>query len=175
MTSVQHNRDAPTNLAVRANTTPPAEFAAVLSACCDVPRWVQQVLDGLPYTDDSALMDAATAAATFTEPEIDRALAAHPRIGAQPVGRSAEATWSRGEQAGVADDLTTASALREVNSRYEQRFGRVLLICASGLTAEQILEAAYDRLPHDDVTEITVVGSELAKIAPPRPRRARTR
>lgn len=153
------------DMAVRANTTPPDDFAAVLRACCDVPRWVRKVMDGLPYADDPALLEVATAAATFTEQEIDRALSSHPRIGDQPVGRSTEARWSRGEQAGVADDVSTASVLREVNSRYEQRFGRVFLICASGLTAEQILAAARVRLSHDARTEITVVGAELSKIA----------
>lgn len=174
MTSVPPDRDIQNNLAVRANTTPPAEFAAVLAACCDVPRWVQQVQDGLPYPDDSALTDAATAAATFTEPEIDRALAAHPRIGDRPAGAGAEAAWSRSEQAGVTDDLATAEALRAANAGYEDRFGRVFLICASGLSAQQILQAAQDRLANDPDSELRVVGAELAKIALLRLRKALT-
>ena len=175
MTSVQPNRAAPTDLAARANRTPPPQLRQILIACCDVPRWVDQVLDGLPYLDDATLIATATAAADcFTPGEIDRALAAHPRIGDKAVGLSTEARWSRGEQAAVADDLSTALALQEVNARYEQRFGRVFLICASGLTAEQILEAGYDRLLYDEATEITVVGAELAKIALLRLRKALT-
>ncbi len=174
MTSVQHHRDAPTNLAVRANTMPSAEFATVLTACCDVPRWIRRVQDGLPYPDDPALVDAATAAATFTEQEINRALAAHPRIGDRSTGPSTEAAWSRSEQAGVADDLATADALGAANAQYENRFGRVFLICASGLSAPQILQAAQNRLGNDPDTELGVVGAELAKIALLRLRRALT-
>lgn len=176
MTSVQPDRADHKALAVRVNAAPPAELTAVLTACCDVPRWVQQILDGRPYPDDRALLDTATsAAAFFADQEVDRALAAHPRIGDQAVGRTTEARWSRSEQAGVADDLATAAALAEVNRRYEQRFGRVFLICASGLTAEQILEAAHDRLAHDDDAEMQVVAGELAKIALLRLRKALTK
>ena len=166
MTSVQPNRAAPTDLAARANRTPPPQLRQILTACCDVPRWVQQVLDGLPYPDDATLIGTATAAADcFTPGEIDRALAAHPRVGDRPAGRSTEAAWSRSEQSGVADDQRTADALRAANTAYEDRFGRVFLICASGLSAQQILGAAQDRLGNDPDTEIAVVGTELAKIA----------
>ncbi len=166
MTSVQPSRAAPTDLAARANRIPPLELREILTACCDVPRWVERVLDGLPYVDDAALLATATSAATgFTPSEIDRALAAHPRIGDRPAGGSTEAAWSRSEQAGVVDNPATAEALRAANTEYEARFGRTFLICASGLSAPQILQAAQDRLRNDPDTELGVAGVELAKIA----------
>ncbi len=166
MTPVQPGRAAPTNLAAKANRTPPPQLREILTACADVPRWVELVLTGRPYADDAALLATATAAADgFTPDEIDRALAAHPRIGDRPAGGSTEAGWSRREQAGVADDRATADALRAANAQYEDRFGRVFLICASGLSAPQILQAAQHRLRNDPDTELGVVGAELAKIA----------
>lgn len=94
----------------------------------------------------------------LTDDEVARAVAAHPRIGERASG------WSRGEQAGVARDDRTRVALVEANHRYEQRFDRVFLICATGLTADQILAAAGTRLQNDDATECVVVADELRRI-----------
>jgi len=55
--------------------------------------------------------------------------------------------------------------LAEANRAYEQRFGRVFLICASGRSAEAILTAARTRLANDAVTESRVVADELRQIA----------
>ncbi len=148
------------------NTESPERLRPALLACCDVPSWAQAVIDGRPYADRAALEAAGDAAARgFTADEVARALAAHPRIGDRAEGSSTEAGWSRGEQAGVSQDDRTKAALLEGNRAYEERFGRVFLICAGGLDAEQILANLNDRLTHDDATEAGVVADELRKIA----------
>ncbi|MDP3893302.1 2-oxo-4-hydroxy-4-carboxy-5-ureidoimidazoline decarboxylase, partial [Nocardioides sp.] len=101
----------------------------------------------------------------FSAADIDRALAAHPRIGERAAGSGTEAAWSRGEQAAVSRDSETDRQLAEGNRAYEERFGRVFLICASGLSAEEILAALRTRLGHDEATEQAVVADELRKIA----------
>ncbi|MGH3471436.1 MAG: 2-oxo-4-hydroxy-4-carboxy-5-ureidoimidazoline decarboxylase [Nocardioidaceae bacterium] len=137
-----------------------------LSKCCDAPTWVGAVLSKRPYPDREALLRTASAAArTLTPAEVDRALAAHPRIGERVSGPSPEAAWSRGEQSSVSRDQQTQVDLADANRAYEERFGRVFLICASGLDAQQILEAARGRLDNDDATEEQVVADELRKIA----------
>lgn len=55
--------------------------------------------------------------------------------------------------------------LAEGNRQYEERFGRVFLICATGLSAQDMLTSLRERLLHDDVTEAKVVHEELRKIA----------
>ena len=137
-----------------------------LLACCDVPGWANAVAEGRPYADvDAALAVADKAARGLTPAEVDRALAAHPRIGERAEGRGTEAAWSRGEQSGVGRDERTAAALLEGNRTYEERFGRVFLICATGLSGEQILDSLTERLGNDDETEAAVVADELRKIA----------
>lgn len=137
-----------------------------LLACCDVPRWADEVLAARPFTTvDDAAAAADRAARSFTAADVDRALAAHPRIGERPTGEGREAAWSRDEQSGVPTDDATATALLEGNRAYESRFGRVFLICATGLGAEEILAALRARLEHDDATENAVVADELRKIA----------
>lgn len=152
--------------AEQVNTADESALRAFLTACCDVPGWVDAVIAGRPYSNDSALLSTADAAgAAIDAAGVDRALAAHPRIGERPTGSAPQACWSRTEQATVSRDEATTSRLAEVNQRYEQRFGRVFLICASGLSAEQILTAAQERLANDEATETRVVADELRKIA----------
>lgn len=148
------------------NTAPAAELRPALLACCDVPRWADAVLDGRPYADTRTLTGAADRAARdFTPDEVDRALAAHPRIGERAEGERTEAAWSRQEQAGVVTDPTTRQALAEGNLEYEDRFGRVFLICATGLGADDVLAALRGRLAHDPETEVAKVADELRRIA----------
>lgn len=148
------------------NAAPDADATAMLLACCDVPAWADAVRTGRPYADvEQALAVADEAARGFSADEVDRALAAHPRIGERAKGAGTEAAWSRQEQAGVSRDADSQAHLVEVNRAYEERFGRVFLICATGLSAEQILTAARERLGNDDAREAAVVAEELRKIA----------
>ncbi|HSV40418.1 MAG TPA: 2-oxo-4-hydroxy-4-carboxy-5-ureidoimidazoline decarboxylase [Nocardioidaceae bacterium] len=138
------------------NAGPSEEVTAALLACADVPVWAATVRDARPYPDESALFHVADELAqTWTADEVERALAAHPRIGERAEG------WSRDEQSGV----TPGDELVDANRAYEARFGRVFLICATGLSTEEILASARARLEFDDETEAEVVKDELRKIA----------
>ncbi len=148
------------------NAAAAEEVTAQLLACCDVPAWAGAVRDQRPYPDVEALLEVADKAARdFTRHDVDRALAAHPRIGERAHGRGTEAGWSRQEQSGVDRDETTLAALVEGNRLYEERFGRVFLVCATGLDADQILDALRSRLENDAEAEAAVVADELRKIA----------
>ena len=148
------------------NSAPADRLRPMLAACCDVPRWVDGLLAKRPYGDLAALTAVADQSLReLDDDEVDRALQAHPRIGDRPQGAGTEAAWSRREQSGVGEDPGVREALAEGNREYEQRFGRVFLICASGLSAEQMLTSLRRRLTHDDATEVAVVREELRKIA----------
>jgi 2-oxo-4-hydroxy-4-carboxy-5-ureidoimidazoline decarboxylase len=148
------------------NSEPAARLTPTLLACCDVPAWAAAVAGGRPYADAEAVYAAADSAARrLTDAEVDRALAAHPRIGEKAGGESTGARWSRGEQSGVGRDGPTRAALEEGNRAYEDRFGRVFLICASGLSGEEMLARLQRRLGNDDATEAGVVADELRAIA----------
>lgn len=143
-----------------------SELRPALLACCDVPAWTDSLLAGRPFADVAALEEAADRASRALTPgDVERALAAHPRIGERAAGRGTEATWSQGEQASVSRDEATRAALLEGNRDYEERFGRVFLICVSDRSGEEILSALRERLGHDDETEAAVVADELRMIA----------
>lgn len=148
------------------NSTPADRLRPALAACCDVPRWVDGILAKRPYGDLAALTAVADQSLRELDGnEVDRALQAHPRIGDRPQGASTEAAWSRSEQSGVEEQPGIRRELAEGNRQYEERFGRVFLICATGLSAHDMLTSLRDRLTHDDATEATVVHEELRKIA----------
>jgi OHCU decarboxylase len=148
------------------NNAPVERLRPLLAACCDVPRWVDRVLAGRPYADAEALTRAADdGVRDLDDGEVDQALAAHPRIGDRASGNGREAAWSRNEQSGVGEDAEVRAALADGNRAYEERFGRVFLICATGLSAEQMLASLRQRLTNDPVAELAVVRDELRKIA----------
>lgn len=148
------------------DTAPAPEAAAVLAACCASRRWVARMVDGRPYGDLAALRRAARDAVLALDwPDVEEALAAHPRIGERLEGDDREAAWSRQEQRGT-DGASARSRddLRAGNVEYERRFGHVYLVCASGRSAEDLLADLRSRLAHDPATERDVVRRELAAI-----------
>ncbi len=137
-----------------------------LLTCCAVPKWARKVASGRPHPDLEALLEAGSdALAALSWDEVLTALSAHPRIGERAAGASREAAWSRQEQSGAGD---AGDALREAltaaNLAYEERFGHVFLICATGLSGAEMLAAARARLENDDEAERGVVRTELGKI-----------
>jgi 2-oxo-4-hydroxy-4-carboxy-5-ureidoimidazoline decarboxylase len=148
------------------NAAAPAALTPTLLACCDVPRWAAAVRDGRPYADVASLLATADEAARqWTAADVDRALDAHPRIGERAHRPGTEAGWSQHEQSGVDRDADTQRALAEGNRAYEQRFGRVFLICATGLSGAEVLGSLRSRLANDEQTEAAVVAEELRRIA----------
>jgi OHCU decarboxylase len=142
------------------------EARRVLRSCLDVPRWVDEVLAGRPYADVGAVRErAAAAASTLSEPEVEAALARHPRIG-ERAGAGHDAEFSAAEQAGVDPrDAEVARALAGGNAAYESRFDRVFLIRAAGRTSPEILAELRRRLDNSDEDELAEVVRQLGEIA----------
>jgi 2-oxo-4-hydroxy-4-carboxy-5-ureidoimidazoline decarboxylase len=150
---------------LNADTDTPT-LVADLQACCGARSWVEAVLAGRPYNDVDELYEVSDAATFGLDNEgLAQALAVHPRIGAR-VAADPHAAWSRQEQAGMSGaDTSVREQMAEANRRYEAKFGQVYLVCASGLSAPQLLDLCCDRLNNDVETERVVVLGELAKIA----------
>lgn len=148
-------------MAAHLNALPRTEAAAALRRCCGSRRWVERMLDGVPYTSDTQVREAA-------EREwwaLDRtdwleAFAAHPRI-----GERATDDWSRREQRGVDDAASGVSrAIAQGNRDYEARFGHVYLVSATGRSAEDLLADLQHRLANDAQQELRIAAGEQAKI-----------
>ncbi len=133
-----------------------------LLRCCASSRWAARVAAGRPYGTAPALFDAAERAWwSLDAADWLQAFAAHPRIGE----RERADPGTREEQAGVAGvSPVTLAALAEGNRRYEERFGHVFLVCASGMDAGRLLAELERRLEGEPGSELRVAAAEQAKI-----------
>ena len=143
------------------NSAPADDLRTVLTECLAVPRWVDAVVAARPYPDVDALV--ARAEVDLDTHEILGAIAGHPRIGERAKHDGVSAKWSSAEQSGV--DVLLADRLVAANLAYEERFGHIYLVCATGLSGEQVLADLAARMDNDPATELRVVNRELAKIA----------
>ena len=148
------------------DAAPATDAAAELLPCCASRRWINHLVSGRPYRSVAALSAASDRVlAALDWRDVQEALAAHPRIGERTLDRRREDAWSWQEQSGVRrDDTDTRAALHAGNLAYEQRFGHVFLISASGMSGTQMLASLRARLDNQPAAERQVVRQELAKI-----------
>jgi 2-oxo-4-hydroxy-4-carboxy-5-ureidoimidazoline decarboxylase len=139
------------------------QAVAEFMTCCAVRSWAAQMSGLRPFPDEASLVATGRKLAEeLSWPEVLEALSAHPRIGQRVAAQTKEAQWSRQEQAGVSAD--SQEALISGNIAYEERFGHIFLICATGLPGEQMLAELTRRLGNDAAQEQAEVKRELAKI-----------
>jgi 2-oxo-4-hydroxy-4-carboxy-5-ureidoimidazoline decarboxylase len=147
------------------NAVPEQEAVTTMLTCCASRRFAATMAAGRPYASAAAALAAVEAVfESLTWTDVVEAMDAHPRIGARVAGQSAA------EQSGVADD--SRAALAAGNAAYEERFGHVFLVCATGLSGAQLLGALEQRLKNDEISEHGVVTTELRKITVLRVRKA---
>jgi 2-oxo-4-hydroxy-4-carboxy-5-ureidoimidazoline decarboxylase len=145
------------------------EAAEQILPCCGSVAWARGLAARRPLENEAALTSASDDIwGQMQEAEWIEAFSKHPRIGERkaPLAASARsASWSVQEQQNVAaaeDGLLTA--LAEANREYEQRFGRVFIVCATGKSATEMLDILRHRLRNDDATELLAAAEEQRKI-----------
>ncbi len=153
----------PDRIARHLNGLPTDAARAALLRCCGARHWVDAMLAARPFGSDAELL--ATAERVWWglgRADWLEAFAAHPRISD---GERVTTDWARREQAG-ADGAAeaTRAGLKQGNRAYEERFGHVFLISATGKTGDEMLGALRDRLTNDPVTELRLAAEEQAKI-----------
>jgi allantoicase len=149
----------------------PAALAASFLRCCGASRWAAAMVADRPYKSRTHLFGHAEDVWWHLEDrDWHEAFSTHPRIGAAPATfrvRLGESTddWAKAEQAGTAGaDEQTLEGLAEGNRAYEAKFGHVFLICATGLSAAEMLAALERRLGNDAATELRNAAGEQVKI-----------
>ena len=91
------------------------------------------------------------------------AMKAHPRIGER--GGDAPGSSEREQSRAMRSPAETLTALAAENRRYEDRFGHVFLIFASGRSGDEILAELRRRMSNDHAAELQEAKRELRKIA----------
>jgi 2-oxo-4-hydroxy-4-carboxy-5-ureidoimidazoline decarboxylase len=143
--------------------------------CCGSQAWADALAARRPFADAPQLFAASDEVwATLPEPAWHEAFASHPRIGQQHA-RSATAqslTWSSAEQrAAVSEDDAVKLALAEGNRQYEERFGRIFIVCASGRSAQEILAILNARMSNTAAAELLEAAGQQRQITQLRLRR----
>lgn len=152
------------------NALDPVQAARALRTACGSERWVARMLRRRPFASTAALLESAVREWQACSPEDWlEALSQHPQIGEDPAELerryATSAALSKQEQAGVQGaSAATLRALRDGNRAYRQRFGFIFIICASGKSASEMLEALTRRMSHDPATELALAAAEQAKI-----------
>jgi len=151
------------------NSLTAEEAAKELRQCCGSRRWAEQMSNHRPYsTLESLITHADQLWWSLTPDDWLEAFRSHPKIGEKKASDKVSAQssqWSGQEQAGVSSaSQDTVDSLESLNRAYEQKFGFIFIICATGKTSEEMLEALQDRLQHDSDTELRLAATEQAKI-----------
>ncbi len=152
---------------LNALTAPEAE--AEILKCCGSTRWAKQMGAARPFASDDDLFSRADDIwLSLSEADWLEAFRAHPKIGEQKAAaiQSEQAqSWSAQEQSGVADAaLQTKEMLARLNREYEDRFGFIFIVCASGKSSEEMLAILKSRIDNDRETEIRIAAEEQRKI-----------
>ena len=148
----------------------PDDARKMLLRCCGAKRWADSMEARRPFGSDEALFKTADELWARMKPaDVREALAHHPRIGASmdelKKKYGSTAAWAAGEQSGAQSaDEATLLALRDGNAAYEERFGYVFVVCATGKSAAEMLAILESRLKNDADTEIAVAAAEQGKI-----------
>jgi 2-oxo-4-hydroxy-4-carboxy-5-ureidoimidazoline decarboxylase len=144
----------------RWNSLDAAEAAREALPCCGSHAWAVALAAKRPIADEASLVEASTAIWwKLPEQAWREAFDSHPRIGQKQAASHATSEslqWSAKEQQniGAGADDAARRALADANHRYEQKFERIFLVCATGKSSAEILALLEARLQNDHATEL---------------------
>lgn len=144
------------------NETDPETARKAFLDCCGSAAWADGMAARRPYPDFANLQKGAEdLSCGLAEGDWLEAFAAHPKIGE----KKTSVKWSAGEQSGMSNaDEETAAAIRRLNEEYERKFGWIFIVCATGKSAEEMLQLLTVRLQNDPGAELPIATAEQLKI-----------
>lgn len=149
------------------NTLDLEQAAEAIRACNGSGTWATLIAFNRPFAEPAHLF-AMSDEVWRSLPEADwqEAFDAHPRIGEQKAKAATDQSlaWSKGEQAAANPDAATLTELAEGNRAYEEKFGRIFIVCATGKTAAEILTILELRLSNDPQTELHEAAEQQRQI-----------
>ncbi|HKZ67641.1 MAG TPA: 2-oxo-4-hydroxy-4-carboxy-5-ureidoimidazoline decarboxylase [Chitinophagaceae bacterium] len=151
------------------NTLPQQQLKEELIKCCGSSAWVNKMVPFFPAEDlVEVLEDAEEQWFLCSDADWKEAFAQHPRIGdIGPLQKKFTSTteWAAREQSGIATaSQQTLEALAEANKKYEQKFGYIFIVYATGKSADELLTLLETRLQNSPEVEIEIAADEQNKI-----------
>jgi 2-oxo-4-hydroxy-4-carboxy-5-ureidoimidazoline decarboxylase len=151
------------------NRLPIADARKEILPCCGSQAWANGMAARRPFSDEATLLTASDETwRNLTAADWMEAFRGHPRIGESQAAQSAPAqssAWSAEEQQNVtAAGDPVKTALADANREYEQRFGHIFIVCATGKSGPEILEIFRRRLQNDTETELREAAEQQREI-----------
>jgi OHCU decarboxylase len=151
------------------NSLAPQVCRAELLKCCGSSRWAERMAAARPFDGINSMLERADK--IWWELDADdwlEAFSHHPKIGekrAAVVQSTEAARWSEQEQSAASTvEEETRSELLALNRAYEERFGFIFIVCATGKTGEEMLALLRKRLHNDTDTELRIAAEEQRRI-----------
>jgi len=147
----------------------PSEASDEFLKCCGSREWAGRMAGSRPFASLEQLHSRASEIWwTLDHPDWLEAFRSHPKIGGSKAAEKVSAqsrAWSGEEQSGVksASDQVL-SELASLNKQYDEKFGFIFIVCASGKTSAEMLAILRARLTNDAETEVRIAASEQEKI-----------
>ena len=153
----------------RINSIPSEQAEAEFLKCCGSRRWAAKMTAERPFENVAEMVTAADRIwRTLESTDWLEAFDSHPRIGETKAAASVareSLSWSEAEQSGTRDSTQqTMEELAELNRQYQEKFGFIYIVCATGKSAEEMLAMLRERLNNDPATELRNAATEQAKI-----------
>lgn len=151
------------------NALAPEAARTELLKCCCATQWATAVEKGRPYSN----LEQLIAHANEVWWKLDQgdwlgAFRSHPKIGEKKTANAVSAQsqqWSAQEQQGVEHAAREAiEKLARLNRNYEEKFGFIFIVCATGKSSDEILALLEQRLQNDAAVELPIAAAEQAKI-----------
>ena len=151
------------------NTLSKEQLKRELGKCCGSSVWAEKMMPFFPADDMVELLeDAENVWYDCNEEDWKEAFTHHPKIGDTASLKkkfASTANWASGEQSGVnTASEKTIEELAKANRFYEEKFGYIFIVCATGKSAEEMLELLKERLENDPADEIAIAAEEQNKI-----------
>lgn len=151
------------------NILPKDQLREELFKCCGSTTWINKMLPFFPADDMVEILeDAEEQWWQCSKEDWLEAFTHHPKIGdVESLKKkfASTATWASGEQSGAASaSQQTLEALAKGNAAYESKFGYIFIVCATGKSAEEMLQLLLGRLPNSPAEEIEIAADEQNKI-----------
>ena len=140
------------------------QATAHLFACCGSHKWASSMMLHFPFSSEKQLVDLSAKIWYDECGESDwlESFTHHPKIGDV---KSLTEKFAGKEQAGVAVATTeTIEALAQANDDYESKFGFIFIVCATGKSANEMLQLLLDRLKNTAAEERNIAMGEQQKI-----------
>ena len=150
------------------------DAAEVVLPCNGSPVWATLVAYNRPYDSAAALFAMSDEIwRSLSEEDWQEAFDSHPRLGEQKAKAATEKSlnWSASEQSTANPDETVREALAQGNREYEEKFGRIFLLCATGRSATEMLAILRERMQNDAASELREAAEQQQLITQLRLRR----